>query len=84
MSAAGLGFEPRLTDSESAFLPLEDPANMDVPAYSTIETAVFQRPFLCAAILFLNLQKSADSDSARDDAQKNAGNQHKTDVGGCV
>lgn len=25
--AAGLGFEPRLTDSESAGLPLADPAN---------------------------------------------------------
>jgi hypothetical protein len=25
--AAGLGFEPRLTDSESAVLPLDDPAS---------------------------------------------------------
>ncbi len=26
MNAAGLGFEPRLTDSESVVLPLDDPA----------------------------------------------------------
>ena len=27
--AGGLGFEPRLTESESAVLPLDDPPNLD-------------------------------------------------------
>ena len=49
--AAGLGFEPRLTDSESAGLPLADPANR---AHSTGILAKKQS-FLTALVTKLRL-----------------------------
>ena len=35
MMAAGLGFEPRLTDSESAVLPLDDLAMFEIKTKNT-------------------------------------------------
>lgn len=41
--AAGLGFEPRLTDPESAVLPLDDPAKLklSITSYYNLRTCFF-------------------------------------------
>src|SRR3989344_8623217 len=65
--AAGLGFEPRLMDSESTFLPLEDPA-IDL---FYIKNRRFSTPvFDGCSSLKLHFQKSSDGDRARDNAQR--------------
>ena len=43
MNAAGLGFGPRLTDSESVVLPLDDPAlNVWGPRPQTLELRIMK------------------------------------------